>query len=818
MLTLHLLELFGEQWLGAVDAASAHECDFICFCGRAIAAPGSTEPSNAIYDMVTEEALDGLIVWTSSIGINVGQERIEEYCRRFDPLPVISVEQPLGRAPMVLMENRRGMYSAVSHLIEAHGRKRVAFVRGPANHPGAHARYLGYLEALADHGLVVNPELVSERPPSWAPQTAADSVTRMLLKGEPPDGIVAANDDLAVAALSALSAAGVRAPEDIAVVGFDDFTNIRTHDIGFDTGNSDETGAVRRAVNVSASALSLTTVRAPFREMGRRSVELVLALLRGESVPDIVNVPTELIVRRSCGCLPTASREDSDASAEQSQPTAELRQALTQRSAALPEDWPEQLSTAFVHEVRGESRGVFLSLLDRFAQISLRSGESVENWWRVLFTLRQLIRHPDASVAEVMRAEDLSLHAQTLLNETAFRHWQLVQVMTETRNQVVREVGQLLVTAPDVAALAQTLAEELPKVGIPGCYLASYEPVPHTLTEATTAAPIAQGEPGPNPRSRLLLAYENGQRTDIAADAAVFDSVGLVPGDRLRRASPYSVVAAPLFFKDQQLGFVLFELGPRIGWIYGALQEELSTALHRAFLVERERAALAAVAEAHRREERHRLAGDLHDSVSQALFSMTLHTRAVQLAVQQQGWDPQSQVVRGLAELRELTQGALTEMRSLIFQLRPDALHEEGLVVAIRRHAAAIADREGFDVNVLAPAGRLPLDERTEEELFRVVQEALHNCVKHANPRRVDIRLDALADVAGTLVVEVADDGVGFDPDIPRPGHLGLDSMRERTQRLGGVFTVDSSPAGSTTVRVVLPDILRPAAGGPTSG
>ena len=79
-----------------------------------------------------------------------------------------------------------------------------------------------------------------------------------------------------------------------------------------------------------------------------------------------------------------------------------------------------------------------------------------------------------------------------------------------------------------------------------------------------------------------------------------------------------------------------------------------------------------------------------------------------------------------------------------------------------------------------------------EEELFRIIQEALHNAVKHAQPSRVDIRLDEPDDAAGTLVVEVADDGVGFDPDVTRPGHLGLESMRERTQRVGGRFTLRS--------------------------
>jgi len=798
MLTQDLLELFAEQWLGAVDAASTHGCDFICFCGRALEAPGFKKQANAIYDLVTEEALDGLVVWTSILGINVGRDRTAELCRRFDPLPIVSVEASLGSAPVVLMEDRRGMFDAVNHLIEVHGRRRVAFVRGPATHEGAQERYQGYLDALAHHGLTARPEWVSAPPGSWSPETAAASVGRMLADGEPPDAIVAANDDFAVGVLSALAASNVRTPAEIAVVGFDDSTNIRTHDLGFDSGMDDETGAVRRAVNVNVDTLSLTTVRAPFRELGRRAVETALALVRGETVPSVVSVPTELVVRRSCGCLPSATSYGSATSMQQEDLATQLRRALVYRPAELPPDWPEQLYTA----LKSQTRGVFLRLLDQLVQTSLRRGESVESWWRVLFLLRQ---------QGSPQAEDVWLHAQMLLTEAAERHWQYRQVLTDKRDAIVRDVGQQLIAAADVAGLAETLAAELPKVGIPGCYLAAYEPgaagsEDAAADDATADDATARG------RSRLLLAYEHGARIDIDPESAVFPSVRLVPGDRLRRESPYSMVATPLYFKDQQLGFVLFELGPRIGWIYAALQEQISTALNRAFLVERERMALAALADAHRREERQRLASELHDSVSQALFSMTLHTRAVQLAVQQQGVDPQGQIVRGLAELRALTQGALTEMRALIFQLRPDALHEEGLVAAIRRHAAAVATREGFEVRVHAAEDRLPLDERAEEELFRVVQEALHNSVKHARPSRVDIRLvEPPTDPAGTLVVEVADDGVGFDPDAPHPGHLGLEGMRERARRLGGRLTIDSRPAGSTTVRAVLPDILRRA-------
>lgn len=200
-------------------------------------------------------------------------------------------------------------------------------------------------------------------------------------------------------------------------------------------------------------------------------------------------------------------------------------------------------------------------------------------------------------------------------------------------------------------------------------------------------------------------------------------------------------------------------------------------------------------------EERHRLARELHDSVSQALFSMTLHARAVELALQKQGGDPGGPVARGITELRSLTQDALAEMRASLFQLRPDALREDGLAEAIRKQSAAIASREDVVIAVNAPGYRLSLDEHAEEELFRVVQEAVHNAIKHARPGRIDI---TLLDEDG-LIIEVSDDGTGFDPATVSSNGMGLVSMRERMNRIGGGLVIDSTPAGSTTVRVVLP-------------
>lgn len=204
-------------------------------------------------------------------------------------------------------------------------------------------------------------------------------------------------------------------------------------------------------------------------------------------------------------------------------------------------------------------------------------------------------------------------------------------------------------------------------------------------------------------------------------------------------------------------------------------------------------------------EERHLLARELHDSVNQALFSLTLQTRAMEIGLGNGSLTPAT-LLRGLTDIRELTDGALAEMRALIFQLRPAALRDEGLVLAVRKHAAAVSSKEGVEVVVHGPTDKLALNQVAEDQLFRVTREALHNVVKHAQATRAVVTLHPVADSQG-LRLTVADDGVGFDTHSDHPGHLGLKTMAERVAQIGGVFTLRSRPSG-TTITVDVPGAL----------
>ena len=196
-------------------------------------------------------------------------------------------------------------------------------------------------------------------------------------------------------------------------------------------------------------------------------------------------------------------------------------------------------------------------------------------------------------------------------------------------------------------------------------------------------------------------------------------------------------------------------------------------------------------------EERQRLARELHDSVSQALYAIGLNTAA---ARQERAADSERRD-RLLGDVIGLAEAGLTEMRALIFELRPESLEQEGLVGALKKQAAAVQARHRLVVNTsLSPEPEAPL--ATKEVLYRVAQEALHNVAKHARAQSVDLTLEMHS---GDLVLRVSDNGKGFDPTGSFPGHLGLCSMRERVGAVGGSLEIDSAPGKGTRICVRVP-------------
>lgn len=280
---------------------------------------------------------------------------------------------------------------------------------------------------------------------------------------------------------------------------------------------------------------------------------------------------------------------------------------------------------------------------------------------------------------------------------------------------------------------------------------------------------------------------DDGRALRAAADRAV---------DRRRAVVEGACLAVPLVVRDEVFGAIVFSDRDRHAYhdedisIATTFGDQVALAVENARL--RERVVRTAAA-----AERTRLARELHDSVTQSLFAASLKADVV--AETSVATTPR--LAQALEDLQRLTRGALAEMRTMLLEMRPDALVRAPLGELLRHLAEAAQSRARIAVD-LSVSSRRPLPEEVHVTFYRVAQEALNNVVRHAAASSVRIELI----VAETAVLTVTDDGEGFDPALVSPERLGIVSMRERAAAVGADFTIETAPGRGTVVTLEWPN------------
>jgi signal transduction histidine kinase len=306
-------------------------------------------------------------------------------------------------------------------------------------------------------------------------------------------------------------------------------------------------------------------------------------------------------------------------------------------------------------------------------------------------------------------------------------------------------------------------------------------------------------ELGPLPRTHGMLGA-------MLSDPRPFRTDDITKDPRFRGWWPdahplmRSFLGVPIVAKGDIIG--AFYLTEKIGApaAFDDADEKLITVLaaHAAIAIENARL-FEASRELSVIEERNRLARELHDAMTQNLFSLSLTAEAASGLVRTDPGRAEAEIDR----VRELARETQAELRSLVFELRPPRLETDGLVATVRKDLEVLGRAHGLKADVRVH--RKPeLDSAVEIELYRIVQEALNNAVRHARAESVAVDVDASD---GMVTITVRDDGVGFDPAARaiRERRLGLTSMRERAEALGGTLTVETAPRSGTTVRVEVP-------------
>jgi signal transduction histidine kinase len=305
-------------------------------------------------------------------------------------------------------------------------------------------------------------------------------------------------------------------------------------------------------------------------------------------------------------------------------------------------------------------------------------------------------------------------------------------------------------------------------------------------------------ELGPLPRTHGMLGA-------MLADPRPFRTDDITEDPRFRGWWPdahplmRSFLGVPIVAKGDIIGaFYLTEKEGAAGFDHADEKVITVLAAHAAIAIENARL-FEASRELSVIEERNRLARELHDAMTQNLFSLSLTAEAAGGLVRT---DP-GRAEAEIDHVRRLARETQAELRSLIFELRPPRLEADGLVATVGKDLEVLGRAHGLKAD-LRVHGAPELASAAEVELYRIVQEALNNAVRHARAESVAVDVNA---TDGTVTVTVRDDGVGFDPAARaiRERRLGLTSMRERAESLGGTLTIESAPRSGTTVRVEVP-------------
>jgi len=549
-------------WPVIVEAAREKGVNLFCFPGGPLrGGNGFMAQRNVVFDLVSSKNLDALLLFTGNLANYVTQEEINAFCQRYQPLPMVSIGLPIDNIPSILVDNSQGIRSVTRHLIENHHAQRIAFIRGPVGHNEAELRFQAFIETLSKFDLPLIPEFVVTGNFS---SHSGQAATLQLIKQQSTnfDAIVSANDRMAIGAMESLKAHSFRIPDDVMIAGFDDI---------------DESGF---------TTPPLTTAAQPFEELSRRAIEMLLEQIDNKTVPERVLLSTELIVRKSCGCLMISPINIVNNSEESRLSVTEI---LTQNwEAILSEmlqtqkmnqkfpnmvkpEWMEQLLSSFIDEMQKGQTNVFISVLNNILQQAISYNHSIPNWQNTISVIRRYVLPATTTYDDLSYAETIWEQARELICEMAERAQASIKLQTIERSLLVNEIGQLLLSTFEIDELIEQIRNQLPRLGIPSCYIALYE-----------------NQNDPTGWAQLIMAYSD--RDDQSDDRYTqrFLSTDLFPESLDDSEMPCTFAINPLYFRDQNIGFIIFEMGPLDGMIYETLRRQISSAL-KGTLVIRER-------------------------------------------------------------------------------------------------------------------------------------------------------------------------------------------------------------------------------------
>jgi DNA-binding LacI/PurR family transcriptional regulator len=543
-----------EMVSGVLRAARQHRARVFVLPGGWLGTPAEPVGRNFVYDLVPHAGLDGVLAMAGSLSNFCGMPAFQSWSERLAGTPCLMAQIEVAGRASYSVDNEHGTHAVISHLIEQHQRRRIAFVRGPAESVEAEARRRAYLRALTEHGLPIEEKLIVG--PGLGRQDGIAAVGTLLEThgghAGALDAIACVNDDVALGVQEELARRGIGIPDPVAVVGFDDATNART------------------------ANPPLTTVNQNVAGQGAGAAELLLEALEAKRPLETRQLKPTVVLRASCGCvLPLANdskslRKPTGGLARsfrlllierRSTITANLARAASGRLAGVA-GWEAKLLDALGEEVSGTRGGAFLRELEKLSRRTIAQGRDPSALQDLVTTVRLQAVECAAIEPEIRpEIEDLMQDARLLVTRLASDASRDRQDAASSHLRSVTKACLALVGTADAARLAHELDEHLPALGIEAFSITRLRQVGAPLTGSSEFEIVAR---------RTRGVWHSG--------------IDCVTGSELGFDASFdqeeALVLEPLEFNGVPIGLAGFTWGAHRPVWYEQLRELLSTGLY----------------------------------------------------------------------------------------------------------------------------------------------------------------------------------------------------------------------------------------------
>jgi DNA-binding LacI/PurR family transcriptional regulator/C4-dicarboxylate-specific signal transduction histidine kinase/ActR/RegA family two-component response regulator len=486
---------------------------------------------NAIYQLMHQDCVDGLILVSSALASSSGAESISRLQKMLPNLPTCSIGLRVPDMPSVSVDNRTGMSNLMDHLLTVHRRRAIAYVGGPLKNPDAVARREVYEQALTEHGITIDSRLIASG--DFTRATGVEAMNGILKSGAPFDAVVSANDNMALGVIDVLNDRGYRVPRDVAVTGFDD------------------------ALLSRYAPVPLTTVRQPLAQMAAAAIASVHRQLMGKSVDDDQHLVAQFVQRESCGC----TRRQAARIVRSLPPMLSPPQLVKRRARQLerqlsmeialpaPDGWARRLVQSLELELEGPDE-FFATALDDLLNKIGRHDEVYDDFQLMISMLREeLADLGDMKLEELWHSARRQIALASIRNQTAQR------MEADDEYQRLLRTGERFSSALDHESLSRALAEELPRLNAKDLFISLY------ADEA---------------RTELVPFFWMRNGVAQSVPDVRFPATKLIHDSTFWQERRRTAFAFPLTFESEQLGVAVFGEGTGV---YEMLREQISAAL-----------------------------------------------------------------------------------------------------------------------------------------------------------------------------------------------------------------------------------------------